>query len=200
MLLIQGSETHLHTDKMQEAFKLRHQIFVEEKGWEDIRRADGLETDQFDNDDALHMLMYEQDKLIGYQRLLPTTKANLLTEVYPYLCEQDIPNDPAIWEWTRFSVHKDYRTGIRKLSPTGNALLSGIVEWGLEQGVHSILIEMNPLWLLQLVQFHFRVIPLGIPHRINDEDVVAVLASFDERTLARLQEVRGNNERIINRA
>ena len=38
------------------------------------------------------------------------------------------------------------------LSPVGNSLLSGIVEWGLASGVSTIIIQMNPLWLLRLVQ------------------------------------------------
>ena len=50
----------------------------------------------------------------------------------------------------------------------------------------------DPFWLLRLVQLHFRVTPLGILMRIHGEEVVAVLASFDERTLARLREVRKN--------
>ena len=200
MLLIKGSETKLHPQAMHDAFTLRHKIFVEEKGWEDIRRSDGLESDQFDNENALHMMMYEDDNLIGYQRMLPTTTPYLLSEIYPYLCEQELPRDTAIWEWTRFAVSKEHRKSGRKLSPAGNGLLSAIVEWGLETNVHSIVIEMNPLWLLTLVQLHFRVTPLGIAHKLSNEDTLAVVASFDERTLKKLQEMRGNNEKIINSA
>jgi acyl-homoserine lactone synthase len=71
------------------------------------------------------------------------------------------------------------------------------VEWGLESGVNTTIIQMNPLWLLRLVQLHFRVMPLGLPQRIGDEDVVAVTTSFDRRTLARLQEMRGNRRRVL---
>ena len=46
------------------------------------------------------------------------------------------------------------------------------------------------LWLLRLVQLHFRVTPLGLPKIIGGEETVAVTASFDDRTLARLYETR----------
>jgi acyl-homoserine lactone synthase len=49
---------------------------------------------------------------------------------------------------------------------------------------------MNPLWLMRLVQLHFRVTPLGLPRIVGDEETVAVTASFDERTLAKLREMR----------
>lgn len=197
MLLIQGNEVSQYPQAMREAFVLRHEVFVEEKGWEDIRQSDGLEQDQFDTDDALHMLLYEQDELIGYQRMLPTTKPYLLSEVLHQLCETDLPNDCAIWEWTRFSVKKGHRKRGRKLSPAGNTLLKGIVEWGLEEDIHSIVIEMDARWLLMLTQLYFQVTPLGIPHLIENQETLAVIASFDERTLVRLEEMQTHNEKRI---
>lgn len=197
MKIINGCDAHLYKAELIEAYKLRHQIFVEEKGWEEIRKDDGIEKDQFDFADAVHMLLYEHGQLIGYQRMLPTTGPYLLSEVYPQLCESELPNDPAIWEWTRFAVEKEHRGGGRKLSRAGNLLLSAIVEWGLERGVHSIVIEMNPLWLLRLVQLYFKVTPLGIAKSIGNEEVLAVTASFDQRTLTRLRELRGDEHLAI---
>jgi len=56
---------------------------------------------------------------------------------------------------------------------------------------------MNPIWLLRLVQLHFRVTPLGIPQEAGKESIVAVTAAFDARTLARLRSVRGDNQPAI---
>ncbi len=197
MLLIRGMDADKYAAQMEDAYRLRHQVFVEEKGWHNLRKPDGREIDQFDTEIALHMLLYEEGKLIGYQRMLPTTSPYLLSEVYPELSEDDIPKDKNIWEWTRFTVCKEYRKGGRKLSPAGNTLLSAIVEWGLANEIHSIVIEMNPLWLLRLVQLHFRVRPLGFAKEFDGEDAIAVVASFDERTLRRLQEMRGNSRLIL---
>ena len=49
---------------------------------------------------------------------------------------------------------------------------------------------MDPLWLLRLVQLHFRVTPLGFPIAMAGRDVIAVTASFNRLTLARLYEMR----------
>lgn len=76
-----------------------------------------------------------------------------------------------------------------------NALLSGIVEWGLVNGVNSIIIEMEPIWLL--VQLHFMVTPLGFPAHIGNGEVMAVTAGFDRRTLQRLQEMRGDTRSVL---
>lgn len=183
--------------ELQQAFRLRHAVFVEEMGWEDLRKSDGLEIDEFDDQRALHMLYLEGETVLGYQRMLPSTQPHLLSEVLGNLCDGDRPVGHHIWEWTRYCVAKPHRERGRILSPVANALLSAIVEWGLDSGVSEIIIEMDPLWLLRLVQLHFRVTPLGIPKHIGNSDVVAVTAAFDRRTLARLREMRGNEARVI---
>lgn len=191
MLHIVTSQTSdLFCAELNEAFRLRYRVFVEEKGWSDLHREDGVETDRFDDEHAVHMLYIEDGRVIGYQRMLPTTRPHLLSDVMPELCEGQRPAGPTIWEWTRYCVEPGHRERGRMLSPVANALLSGIVEWGLDTGVDTIVIEMNPLWLLRLVQLHFRVTPLGLPKVINGEETVAVTAKFDARTLDRLQETR----------
>jgi len=182
-----------YAEAMEQAYRLRHTVFVEELGWNDLTRPDGREIDQFDDGRALHMLYLEGDRLVGYQRMLPSMRPHLLSEVMPHLCDGDFPVGPHIWEWTRYCVTKEHRDRGRMLSPVGNLLLSAIVEWGLENGVSKIIIEMNPIWLLRLVQLHFRVTPLGIPQEVGKDSIVAVTAAFDARTLARLRHVRGND-------
>ena len=189
--IVTHSDTSVGATLLDQAFRLRHKVFVEEKGWSDLQHENGRETDRFDDRYAIHMLYIEAGRVIGYQRMLPTTRPHLLSEVLAELCEGERPVGPNIWEWTRYCVEPAHRERGRKLSPVANALLSGIVEWGLGTGVDSIVIEMNPLWLLRLVQLHFQVTPLGVPRLINGEETVAVVAKFDERTLDRLRETRG---------
>lgn len=188
--LVTSDNSNLYHEELDSAFRLRHKVFVEEKGWTDLRRDDGRETDRFDDEHAVHMLYIEADRVIGYQRMLPTTQPHLLSDVMPELCEGERPVGPNIWEWTRYCVDPTYRERGRMLSPVANALLSSIVEWGLDSGVDTIVIEMNPLWLLRLVQLHFRVTPLGLPRLLKGEETLAVTAGFDRRTLDRLLETR----------
>jgi acyl-homoserine lactone synthase len=195
--IVTAENRHKFTDAMEQAFRLRHRVFVEEKGWSDLARPDRRETDQFDNDYAVHMLCIEEERVIGYQRMLPSTRPHLLSHVLPQLCEGDRPVGPEIWEWTRYCVEPAYRERGRALSPAANALLSAIVEWGLASGISSVIIEMNPIWLLRLVQLHFRTVPLGLPQTVDGEDVLAVTASFDRRTLSRLQAMRGDSRRVL---
>jgi acyl-homoserine lactone synthase len=195
--IVTAENQHLYQNEMEQAYRLRHRVFVEEMKWVDLARPDGREIDQFDNPHAVHMLYMQDERLLGYQRMLPSTRPHLLSDVMPQLCEGELPVGHHIWEWTRYCVEPGHRERGRALSPVANALLSGIVEWGLERGISTIIIEMNPLWLLRLVQLHFRTVPLGLPQSIGGADVLAVTASFDHRTLRRLQEMRGNADRVL---
>jgi acyl-homoserine lactone synthase len=188
---------HMYQDAMEQVYRLRHRVFVDEMGWTDLRQPDGREIDQFDDAHAVHMLYMDGSTVLGYQRMLPSTRPHLLSDVMPELCEDERPSGTHIWEWTRYCVEPSHRERGRALSPVANALLSGIVEWGLASGVSTIIIEMNPIWLLRLVQLHFRTFPLGLPKKIGGQEVVAVTATFDRRTLARLREMRGNNASIL---
>ena len=195
--IVTASNQHLYQNEMEQAYRLRHRVFVDEMKWTDLAKPDGREIDQFDDEYAVHMLYIDDGKVLGYQRMLPSTRPHLLSDVMPQLCEDERPVGPHIWEWTRYCVEPGHRERGRALSPVANALLSGIVEWGLENGIRTIIIEMNPLWLLRLVQLYFRTMPLGLPQKIGEQDVVAVTATFDHRTLARLQEMRGNSQRVL---
>lgn len=188
--IINVQNIHEYPEEMDQAFRLRHRVFVEERAWNNLARADGREIDQFDTVDAIHMLFIDQREVLGYQRMLPSTKPHLLSHVLPQLCEEERPVGPHVWEWTRYCVAPSYREHGRALSAVSNALLSGFVEWGLANNIDTVIIEMQPLWMLRLLQLHFKVSALGLPQTVSGEDVVAVTASFDHRTLAKLQSLK----------
>lgn len=188
--IIHGRDSAKHARELEKAFQLRHRIFVEEMGWEALRSANGRETDQFDHDEAVHFLLYgDHGKLIGYQRLLPTTRPHLLSEIHPHLCEVDIPRGPTIFEWTRFAVERDHRGEGGGLGLAGAELVCGYVEWGLANGVSAIVVEVSPFHLLKFVEGHFMVDLLGRPHKIGGDTILAVLAKFDVQTRARMRQI-----------
>jgi acyl-homoserine lactone synthase len=183
--------------EMEQVWRLRHSVFVEEKRWMDLARPDGREIDQFDTPEAIHVLAIEEGRVIGYSRLLPTTRPHLLSEVLPQLCEGDLPRGPDTWEWTRQAVARSHRARGKAINPVSLSLLAGILEWGMANGVRRLVLQMPTLYLLHVVQLHFRAHPLGLPQSIGGEDIIAATAEFDARTLARLHELRGDARSVL---
>jgi acyl-homoserine lactone synthase len=184
-------------DLLEKAWRLRHKIFVEEMGWLALARPDGREIDEFDDDHAVHLLALADDELVGYSRLLPTTRPYVLSTHLPGLCEGPPPSATHIVEWSRIGVADQVRTSGRRLNPTALALLTGIVEWGLPRGLRGFVSEMPTSWLLRLLQLHIHALPLGLPQIVDGVEIVAVNAAFDARSLRQLQAVRGSTTTVL---
>ena len=195
--VVTAENIHQYDNEMDQAYRLRHDVFVREMGWADLAKPDGREIDQFDDKYAVHLLYIEQGKVLGYQRMLPSTRPHLLSHVMPHLCEVELPVGPNIWECTRHCVAKTHREKGRIASPIANVILSGMVEWGLENGVSTAIAEIEPSTLLRFIQLHFRPLPLGLPQKIDGKDIIAVTLNFDWRTMERLHDLRGNDRRVI---
>jgi acyl-homoserine lactone synthase len=195
--ILRGNQLGEFRSYMEQALRLRHKVFVDEMKWEALRKEDEREIDQFDDEHAIHMLAIEGETVIGYHRMLATTRPHLLSHILPELCEGERPEGQNIWELTRFCVEKTRRERGRGFCPTTNRLLSAMVEWGLSYGVDRVIMELDLLWVLRLLQHYFRVTSLGLPKRMGDTEAIAIVVAFDKRTLARLQEMRGDSNSVI---
>ena len=104
MYALTTAELMERPDLWRAVHKLRYEIFVEEMGWDALQRTDRLEIDQFDHDEAVHHLVIRNGELAGYQRMLPTTRPHLLTEVLQDLYVGTPPSGRNVWELTRYAV------------------------------------------------------------------------------------------------
>lgn len=187
----------LYREEMEQAYRLRHRVFVEECGWEDIRSSDERDIDQFDTDSAIHLLAMDAGKVVGYSRLLPTIEPHLLTDVYPHLSAKPIPQDENIFEWTRYCITPEKRGG----SAVGNVgchLLCGVTEYAQRIGLSHLTMETDPIWITRFTQLGFDVDPLGLPQTIGGEPVIAMTIEITDHAVEkarRMLRVRG--ERLV---
>ncbi|SCB50141.1 acyl-homoserine-lactone synthase [Rhizobium multihospitium] len=195
--ILPGSDIGKHSALMDRVFRFRHKIFVEEKGWEDLRQPDGLERDQFDDAHAIHQICLRGDAIVGYQRLLPTTRPHLLTDVLGDLCRRPPPRGPRVFEWTRFCVAR----GQREMRPRGDSpfleLAQGVVEWGMANRVDTVTVAIDWRLMVIAMQLRFFVRPLGFPARIGRDEVVALRMSFNHETLSALHAARGCTHSVL---
>src|SRR5690242_3396659 len=89
--VIARENQHIYKYQLEEYFRLRHEVFVEERGWRDLHRPDGREIDVYDNGDAVYLLAIDQDRVVGGQRLYPTVLPHMLSEVFGHMAHRGIP-------------------------------------------------------------------------------------------------------------
>ena len=189
--VLHGEDTHKYPDLMDEVYRLRHRVFVDEMGWSDLYSPDGRETDQFDRPDAVHHICMRDDRVVGYQRMLPTLRPTLLSELFPHLCEGPIPRSHDCYELTRYAVDPAYREGRRSVGSVGTELIAGWVEWGLNCGVDKTIIEFDRMWVLRALELKFLVRPLGYLTKIENQNIVATQVTYNAETLATVREFGG---------
>lgn len=197
LMVIPGSDVGQHAALMDRAFRFRHSIFVEEKGWADLHRADGCERDQFDDDEAIHQICLRNDEIVGYQRLLPTTRPHLLSDVLADLCRKAPPTGSHIIEWTRFCVAPTWRDPRRRPGGPFLELAQGVVEWGIAHHVKTATAVIDWRLMVIAMQLRFLIRPLGFPKKIGRDEVVALQMSFNRETLDTIQSARGSSASVF---
>lgn len=179
-------------DLLLEAFRFRHAVFVEEKGWDDLRRADGLEVDEFDDGYTVHQICRRDGAIVGYQRLRPTMRPHLLSKVLRDLCREEPPCAPHIYEWSRFAVGGPARLAHPRRNEVFLELSEGVVDWCLARNVTATTVVIDLRLMVIAMQLKFDVRPLGFPRKIGREEVVALRLNFDATTLSTIRDARSS--------
>lgn len=182
---------------LEENYRLRHKIFVDLQGWNDLRRPDGRDVDAFDNADATHILLTDGDELVGGSRITPLNRPNLLQTVFHGLVLGDLPADPSLGaDWTRFYVRPDRRDG-RRRTPESAALFCAMMEYALWQGYCFITFVSTIYMLEHGVSVGWRITPLGAPEMVDGKPTVAAWIEVSETALDNVRCVTGQGGPVL---
>jgi acyl-homoserine lactone synthase len=189
--VITSENQHFYKDELEEYFRLRHEIFVHERGWDDLHRPDGRDVDAYDDENAVYLLAVDQDRIVGGQRLYPTLLPHMLSEVFGHMAQRRLPRAHTIFEWTRYFVIKE-----RRMGRTDCRLLAAIQQFCLEEGITELTAVVEMWWLPRWQQVGFKVHPLGLPLMIEGQRCIAASIKISQDSLdqvRRLAGLRGTN-------
>lgn len=160
-------------------FRIRHDIFVGERGWEALRKPDGREIDEYDNDETVYLLALEGSRVVGGHRLYPTVKHSMMSDIFPHLASvRGAPCSPLIWEWSRYFIVPDRREGDLNIR-----LMAAAQEFCLDQGITQVSAIIETWWLPRFQQAGFKVTPLGLPALVENQWTMAALMDINEETV-----------------
>lgn len=165
-------------------YRDRKKVFVDMLKW-NIPHDGERETDKYDNEDARYLILRDKDtgRHLGSVRLLPSTADHMLSEVFSFLCEGQVPVGNSIWEITRLVVSPDIDRRDRLI--VRNMLGRGMIEFGLLTGIdfYTCVCEMG--FLSQLLASGWKCEPLGIPQLVDGAVIGALKIKCDTSSLAR---------------
>jgi acyl-homoserine lactone synthase len=162
-----------HSEILDKAFRFRHVAFVEEAGWENLRRPDCKEIDQFDTQNTIHVVATRNNDVVAYSRLNPTTKPHVLSEIYPHLASRGLVQEDFAWEWSRMGTSKNARADGRGWSGPIGLLFRCVTLAALKNGIETLIWQAHPVWITRASELGFEPEPLGLPLRIAGERVIA---------------------------
>lgn len=174
---------HLYTRRLDEMFRLRYEVFVEECGW-NLECEPPLEIDQFDIDDAIYFLFLDGNGEVAASfRVLPTTGPHLMTEIFSHLCSKGPPIDERTFEGSRAAVRRKHR----KSGIVWQSMMAGIYEYCLLCNIDRLTGVFDlPLFLDRIKNgVDFR--PLGPPTEVDGDMCIALYRPI---TVEGLQAIR----------
>lgn len=193
--VITPADAHLHADLLEQTFRLRHEVFVEERGWPASALADGREVDEFDDADAIYLVAVDGDAVVGSERLHGTLGPHLMSEVFAPLLQRPAPVGRDVLEVTRHAVARDRRCGCVE-----NLLMTGVAEFCLAEGIGMLTAVVETWWLPRLQQAGFATRPLGLPTTLDGEDVLAVVIGIDPAAHLTVSRAAGLDRPVLRRS
>ncbi|MYM37428.1 GNAT family N-acetyltransferase [Duganella sp. FT50W] len=160
-------------EELREVQRLRYKVFIETMGLTSLQRADGLDSDEFD-EHCDHLIVRDSDtlKVVGTYRLLSANRARKLGRLYSE-GEFDLGRlnniRGRIVEAGRACIHPDYRggsvimllwSGLAEYMRRQNAeFLVGCASISLADGGHNAVAVYQQLITKNLAPIEYRVTP-----------------------------------------
>jgi acyl-homoserine lactone synthase len=179
------------TQQLDEMFRIRHDIYVNRRGWKALAREDQREIDQFDTEEAVYLLgLDELGHVTSGLRLVPTTRPHLIRDVFPHAVTWGrIPCDEKIYEFTRYFIVNE-KSGVLKKRRAAGELLCAMFEYGLSAGLTHFSLLCDSFFLPHMLECKWKVHPLGLPTPYDEGTCIAVLFEISEAAIEGTREAR----------
>lgn len=186
MLLIVDSTNRAHEHRaLRTMFEARKRVFIDLLKWDLPALADRFELDHFDDEHALYLIVTDGEaNHLASARLLPTTRPALLDSLFPGLVEGEIPQGPSVLEITRFCLSPGI--GARRRRAARDALLVGLVDFALANGIRTYTGVADLPWFRQVQRFGWVCRALGEPVLHRGTALAALRIDVDRDTPAQL--------------
>jgi len=163
-------------DALDEMHRQRKAVFVDRMNWRLDVKA-GREIDAYDRRDTVYLLSMKGDTLLSSVRLLPTTRAHLMSDLFPRLCPGGVPRGPAIREASRFCVSPVLKKRAARREQLWQ-IIAGILETGLRFGIEQVSFVAGSALLPLALEAGWQARTLGPAIPDGSDRVTAVAAEI----------------------
>lgn len=191
ILLVNAANRAAFADLLDEMFRARHEVFVELKGWEELRSPDGRETDAFDRWDSVYLIVVEDGEVRAGARLTGADGPTLAGTLLPELFEGDPPRGDDLLELSRLFNRS---SPMDPATPAVLGLLAASAEFTRMVGTRGVLMLVELPLIQAMLSWGAHAEPLGLPRRTRDGTLMAAMNHASEvadRNLRRAMGLEG---------
>jgi N-acyl-L-homoserine lactone synthetase len=182
-MVLMGSSGQLSARVLNLMHLFRHEVFVERLKWS-LPLVNGMERDQYDTMEAKYIVISDgSERIKACARLLPTTGAYMLPELFPQLLGgESVPTDPSIWELSRFatSVRATREGRVLSFSKPTLEFLDLIFGFARQQGITRLLFVTSLQIERLMLRAGIRVHRIAAPALIGDRLSIALFIEMTE--------------------
>lgn len=167
-------------------FEARKRVFVDLLKWDVPVLLEKYELDQFDTIAATYLILTDDGgDHRASARLLRTDGPHILGNLFPHLCEGEMPSGTVTREITRFCIEPTLGRGERRTAR--NQLVTGLVQHALRSGIAGYTAVASLAWFRQIANFGWRCNALGESRDVGGNKLIALHIEIDTETPAALQ-------------
>lgn len=176
---------HKHGDLFLDFMRMRHEIFVRNKGW-DLPTIGDIEFDQYDTGQARWIAIHSYGDVLAGIRLLPTTSrvglhSYMLRDAQLGLIENlprdilffEAPVSPLIWEATRLFIKPDVPAKLR--SHIQIKLMTEMAKVARDEGATHVIGIVPAVFRRWMARIGMSAVPVGAEFVIDEDRVCAAL-------------------------
>ncbi len=170
---------------LDQYFRIRHEIYVEERGWLDLASPDRREVDAFDTDDAIYLLGISPEcGVVAGSRFVSSLKSHLMSDVFPGVAGGRVPRAAEIYEWTRVFVIPSLRSPGAPSTAAG-MVYCGIVEFCLKRNIRKLSVVCEPYWRERFALLGWNPQLLGDQITCKDGVIIGLLLEMSRSALSK---------------
>ena len=190
ILLLNAANRDAFPALMDDMFRIRHEVFVDLKGWEELRRPNGRETDPWDRADSLYLLSVEDGRVMGGARFTGAGEPTLAGAILPELFADAPTLGEDVLEMSRLFA-RSLAAARDLLSPVISEVLVAATELQRIVGGRGALTIMELRLAQSLLAWGGHPEPLGLPQRTRDGVLIGVMSHATALAGRNLRRARG---------
>lgn len=176
-----ASRREFPNHELGDMHRLRAKVFKDRMGW-DVPLMSGMEIDGYDAIEPTYMMIREPASgcLRGCWRILPTEGPYMLKDSFPQLLHgQPAPEDPRIWELSRFAIETEGRHSFG-FSEVAMESIGEIIAYGHRMGIAQYVTVTTTAIERLLRRAGVVTSRFGPPIQIGVENAVALYVDIEK--------------------